>query len=150
MFGKKTPEPTPTPTTEHEKRRFTDNLPNIMTTISSGVTLHGDLKGSENVELNGKIDGNVILEATLLVNKGGKVVGDVTAQNLIVDGEIQGDIVVKQKIELRDACRVTGNIQAGGIAIAEGAFFQGTVKMLGTSGAKAVAAPTFTEKRAEA
>jgi cytoskeletal protein CcmA (bactofilin family) len=155
MFGKKasnnptTPSSTPTSPMDQEKRRFTDNLPNGMSNFGSAITLHGNLKGNENVELSGTIEGNVELEATLLVCKSGKIVGDVVVQNLIVDGEVHGDVVAKQKIELRDACRVHGNLQAAGIAIAEGAFFQGTVKMLGNSAPKSNEPLTFSEKRAE-
>lgn len=149
MFSKKpaaTPATTATPT-EQEKRRFTDNMSQAATSFGNGITLAGDLKGTENVELRGTVEGKVNLDATLLVCKGGTVQGDVIVKNIVVEGTVKGDIIAKEKIELRDACQVIGNLQAGSIAISEGAFFQGTVKMLGST--KKSEPVTYTEKRAE-
>ena len=149
MFSKKPTPPVVTTTTpQPENRRFTDNLGGQVTNIGNDITVRGDILGKDNVELSGKIEGNVNLESTLTVLKTGSVTGDVLAQNVVILGTVKGDVQAKHKIELRDACQVTGNLQAGTIAISEGAFFQGTVKMLGTS-SKPADPLKFSEKRAE-
>src|SRR5262245_54491407 len=125
MFGKKPP-PVVVPTAaantpaEVPKRRFTDSLGKEGTLLGTGVKLVGDLKGSENVELAGNIDGSIELSATLVVTKSGCVEGDVVAENVVVEGQIKGDVRAKNRIELRDAAQVTGNLQAAAIAVAEG------------------------------
>jgi len=121
-----------------------------MSVLGADLTIQGDVKGKANVELSGTVEGSIDLSATLIVLKSGTITGDVQAHNVIVQGTIKGDVVAKEKIELRDACQVTGNLQAASIAIAEGAFFQGTVKMQGSSTSKGAEATTFTEKRLEA
>jgi cytoskeletal protein CcmA (bactofilin family) len=155
MFGKKqppiqssdAPSTDSTPATDQEKRRFTDRMGMSTTNIGAALTLTGDLKGKENVQLMGTVEGRVDLDATLIVFKEGTVNGNVNVLSIIVEGTIKGDIIAKEKIELRDACKVTGNLQAGSIAISQGAFFQGTVKM---GGAKKAEPVTYSEKRTDA
>ncbi len=126
MFQKKTPQDDQI---TEEKRRFTDRLDDLSTNLGKGIVIKGDLHGKEGIELRGQIEGNLHLEATLVVHKGGKVVGDVKAADVVIEGSVEGDVYATQHIELRNAAEVRGNLEAASIAISEGAFFQGAVKM---------------------
>ena len=130
-----------------ENRRFTDNMRAGATVLGPQAKVTGNIGGNEDIHVYGNIKGNVELRASLVVCAGGKITGDVQAANVVIDGEIKGDVEAADKIELRDGAKVTGNLAAVAIAISEGAFFQGNVKMGASS--KDDKPTSFKEKRGQ-
>jgi cytoskeletal protein CcmA (bactofilin family) len=97
------------------------------TVIGPGVHIKGDLQGTANVELKGTVEGNVNVDGLLVVGKGGKVIGDISATSVYLDGEVAGNIQAKEKARLSANAKLKGNLQASSLSIQEGARFQGRV-----------------------
>jgi cytoskeletal protein CcmA (bactofilin family) len=91
------------------------------------LTLVGDLVSEDNIRLRGRVEGNVMTSGTVVVEPGGEVRGDITAENLIVEGHVEGKVVIARKFELRPTGRMRGDIKASIVAIAEEGFLQGRV-----------------------
>ena len=140
MPGKK-PESTDT---EHPLRRFTDETERLETVISSETHLKGNLETASSLELRGTIEGDCAIGGILWVRQGGGITGAITVEAAVLEGEVRGNIQAKERVELRSGSSLRGNIDAGSLAIAEGAFYKGKVKMTSpeTSGPT-----TFQEKR---
>lgn len=137
--------PTPEPPTDAPARRFTDAVDRRVTVIGPGTEVRGELIAQGPVELAGVIDGDTRVGAHLHVRPGGRVSGRLEAKSLVVEGEVDGPSVVAERVEIGASARVTSNIRARLVAIADGAFFEGEVRMDGTG---APGNPiTFTEKR---
>lgn len=142
MLGKP---PSPAPPSESPSRRITDALDPQATRIGPGTRLKGDLESDGPVDLAGTLDGDVKVGGHCRVREGARVSGRIEATTLVVEGTVDGPSLVAEKIEIGATARVTANVRARLVAIADGAFFEGEVRMDDTG---APATPvTFTEKR---
>ncbi|MGB3561890.1 MAG: polymer-forming cytoskeletal protein [Thermoanaerobaculia bacterium] len=140
MLGKK-PEPIDT---EHPLRRFTDETERLETVIGDETHLKGNLETAASVEVRGTIEGDCAIGGILWVRQGGGVTGAITVEAAVLEGEVRGNIQAKERVELRPGSSLRGNIDAGSLAIAEGAFYQGKVKMTNPETPGPI---TFQEKR---
>ncbi len=142
MLGKP---PTPDPAPEAPSRRFTDAVDPRATVIGPGTRVKGELVADGPVELIGTLDGDARVTSHLRVREGARVTGRLEAKSLVVEGEVDGPSVVAERVEIGATARITSNIRARVVAIADGAFFEGEVRMDDTG---APGTPiTFTEKR---
>jgi cytoskeletal protein CcmA (bactofilin family) len=126
-------------------RRFTDTLDPNSTFVGPGARIKGDLVSDGPVDVAGALDGDVRVKAHCRVREGAHVTGRLEAKSLVIEGRVSGPAIVADKVEIGATARVESNIQARVVAIADGAFFEGEVRM---DGSGAPGAPqTFTEKR---
>lgn len=104
---------------------------NDTTLIGKGIRIEGEITGSASIEVWGTLDGTAGTEGTFKVCEGGKVDGKVAAKEIVVDGEVKGNLVAEQRVALNHKSQVEGeiDIKSTKLAIAEGASFQGSVKM---------------------
>ena len=110
-------------------RNATELAPGTETVIGPGVRVEGDLKSPSGVELLGTIEGSFEVAGLLVVRESGRVIGDVTAQDVIVQGAVEGRVIAAQRIELGPSGRIKGDMRAKAVSIAEGAYFEGKVEM---------------------
>lgn len=118
------PEPPPAP--PPDVRRGGAEVP----AIGKSVVITGQLNGSENLTIEGKVDGTIELrENVLTVGPNGKVKAQIFAGRVVVLGTVTGDITASEKIEIRDGGSVDGDVKAPRVAIADGAHFRGSIDM---------------------
>lgn len=109
--------------------------------IGKSVVIKGELTGSEDLTIEGQVEGTIQLrEHGLTIGPNGKIKAQVFAKNVIVLGEIVGNVTASEKVDIRDNGSVDGDIISPRVAIAEGAHFRGTVDMQKKPGAPAPAA----------
>jgi cytoskeletal protein CcmA (bactofilin family) len=98
--------------------------------IGRSVVIKGELEGSEDLVVDGHVDGKIELrEHVLTIGANGRVKAQVFAKSVVVLGELTGNIDASEKVEIRENGSVEGDIVAPKIAIAEGAHFRGSVDM---------------------
>lgn len=98
--------------------------------IGKSVVIKGELNGSEDLTIEGHVEGTIQLrEHVLTIGPNGKIKAQVFAKSVIVLGEVHGNITASDKVDIRDAGSVEGDLIAPRIAIAEGAHFKGSVDM---------------------
>ena len=141
MLGK--PESSPSPAATPPTRRFTDVPDPHATVIGPGTRFVGELSSEGPVDLAGTLEGDARVTGHCRVRAGARVTGRLEAKTLVVEGQVEGPALVAEKVEIGSGARVRSNIEAGIVAIADGAFFEGSVSM-----AEPGAPVTFTEKRA--
>jgi cytoskeletal protein CcmA (bactofilin family) len=108
--------------------------------IGKSVVIKGELNGSEDLTIEGQVEGKIELkDHVLTIGANGKIEAQVFAKMLIVLGEVNGNIVASEKVEIRDGGSVDGDIVSPRVAIAEGAHFRGSVDMQRKSGQPPVA-----------
>ena len=98
---------------------------NITTLIGKGAVVEGDFASPGCVRIDGRINGNVNVEGTIVVGTSGSILGNVKCDGLITGGNIEGNIIAPQRAELSSTSRVIGDIHTGNIIIDENAVFQG-------------------------
>jgi cytoskeletal protein CcmA (bactofilin family) len=140
MLGK-TPPPPP-PAADNPARRFTDSVDAHVTVIGPGTRIKGELVADGPVEVAGTLEGELRVTAHCRVRQSATVSGRVEAKTLVIEGTVEGPALVADKLEIGSSARVRSSIQARVMAIADGAIFEGDVRM-DESGSP----QSFTEKR---
>jgi cytoskeletal protein CcmA (bactofilin family) len=113
--------------------------------IGKSVVIKGELTGSEDLTIEGHVEGKIELRQNILtIGPNGKIKAQVFAKSVIILGEVTGNVTATEKVDLRDNGSVDGDIAAPRVAIAEGAHFRGSIDMQRAGGkaeAKTASAP---------
>ena len=100
------------------------------TFVGKLLVVKGELSGSEDLVVDGEVDGSIALHGqSLTVLPNGRVRANIEAGNVIVHGRVDGDIHASDRVELLKSASLTGNISTARILIEDGAFFKGTIDM---------------------
>jgi cytoskeletal protein CcmA (bactofilin family) len=103
---------------------------NEVAVIGSSIQINGDLRGDEDLRIEGNVSGTVELKNSVLtIGREGKVTADVYAKSIAVDGETKGDLYATERVSVHVNARVQGNIIAPKVSIEEGAHFKGSIEM---------------------
>jgi cytoskeletal protein CcmA (bactofilin family) len=98
--------------------------------IGKSVVIKGELNGSEDLTIEGHVEGKIELkDHVLTIGPNGKIKAAVFAKAVIVLGEVNGNVTASEKVDIRDNGSVDGDIISPRVAIAEGAHFRGSVDM---------------------
>lgn len=104
---------------------------NQLARIGKSVVIKGEISGSEDIYVDGQLEGSISLNGnSLTVGPDGRVRANVTAKNITVSGSIEGNLHVSERTEMRKSAVVTGDVQTRRIAIEEGAYFKGKLEIL--------------------
>jgi cytoskeletal protein CcmA (bactofilin family) len=102
-----------------------------VTRVAPGTVVRGALGGTTEVAIDGRVEGEVKVEALVVVGPGGEVVGPLSGTSVRIAGRVEGRVQATDRVELVASGSVEGDIAAPRIVIAEGAFFKGRVEMRG-------------------
>jgi cytoskeletal protein CcmA (bactofilin family) len=96
--------------------------------IGKSVVIKGELSGSEDLYVDGEVEGSIELRGhTLTVGPNGRVRANVHARDIVVHGKVDGNLCGGERVELRKTAVLVGDIATQRIAIEDGAFFKGGV-----------------------
>ena len=95
--------------------------------IGKSVLVKGELSGSEDLYLEGEVEGTIELRGhALTVGQNGRVHAHTQARDVIVHGKVEGNINA-ERVELRKSAIVTGDIVTKRVVVEDGAFFKGSI-----------------------
>jgi cytoskeletal protein CcmA (bactofilin family) len=98
--------------------------------IGKTVVICGEVKGSEDLIVDGRVEGTVSLsEARLTIGPNANVAADLSARDVLILGQVQGNVVASGRVELRAGCMVEGDIRALRLAVEDNAVFRGKVDL---------------------
>ena len=119
--------------------------------IGKSVVIKGELSGSEDLTIEGQVDGKIELRQNVLtIGPNGKIKAQVFAKSVVILGEVTGNVTASEKVDIRDNGSVDGDIAAPRVAIAEGAHFRGSIDMQRAGGKSEKAEPKADVKPAAA
>src|SRR5271170_418138 len=102
---------------------------NASACISQGIKIRGEVTGSEDLFVDGQVDGKLSLtNGSLTVGPNGHVKADVTAREVIVRGRIDGKVSGRDRVQLWSTGQVTGEVTTARLAIEDGAMLRGKVE----------------------
>src|SRR3981189_71003 len=108
----------------------TQQMEKDIVNIGKSVVIKGELNGSEDLTIEGHVEGTIQLrEHALTIGPNGRIKAQVFAKSVIVLGEVTGNVTASDKVDIRDNGSVDGDIISPRVAIAEGAHFRGSVDM---------------------
>jgi cytoskeletal protein CcmA (bactofilin family) len=98
--------------------------------IGKSVVICGEVKGSEDLIVDGRVEGTISLsESRLTVGPNAHVTADLSARDVLILGHVQGNVVASGRVELRAGCTVEGDIRALRLAVEDNAVFRGKVDL---------------------
>src|SRR5437879_2661356 len=96
--------------------------------IGKSVLVKGELSGSEDLYLDGEVEGSIDLqEHSLTIGPHGRVRANVKARDIVVHGKVDGNIHGTERVELKRSAVLMGDISTQRIVIEDGAFFKGAI-----------------------
>ncbi len=111
----------PTPTMEPE---------HVKTVIGERITINGDIRGNENLVIEGSMRGKIELEKNqITVGAKGRVEAIIHAGNVIVSGRLSGTIKSLGKVSITKGANFTGEIKAKSISVEDGAYLKATIEL---------------------
>jgi cytoskeletal protein CcmA (bactofilin family) len=97
--------------------------------ISQGIRIKGEVTGSEDLYVDGLVDGKLNLtNGSLTIGPNGSVKADVNAREVIVRGKVEGKVTGRDKVQLWSTGQITGEVQTERLSIEEGAVLKGKVE----------------------
>ena len=97
--------------------------------VSQGITIKGDVTGSEDLFIDGLIEGKITLEHSgVTVGPNGTVKADIVARELTFRGLAEGKFTAEERIQIWHTARVQGDLKSQRISIEDGAQLRGKVE----------------------
>ena len=98
--------------------------------IGQSVQIKGELKGNEDLMIEGAVDGKIVVkDHSLTIGANGRITAEIHAKTIVVVGQVMGNITADDKVEIATTGSVQGDIRAPRVAIADGARFKGSIDM---------------------
>jgi cytoskeletal protein CcmA (bactofilin family) len=96
--------------------------------IGKSVLIKGELSGSEDVYLDGEVEGSIQLhDHSLTIGPNGRIRANINAKEVVIHGKVDGNVTGSQRVELRKSAILVGDIATERILIEDGAFFKGGI-----------------------
>ena len=98
--------------------------------IGKSIVVRGEVKGSEDLIVDGRVEGSVTLsENRLTIGPAANLAADLTGRDVLILGQVKGNVVASGRVELRAGCTVEGDIRALRLAVEDNAVFRGKVDL---------------------
>ena len=114
-----------------EKENMKKNDEQIKAYMGKDTVFNGELTFDGTVRIDGKFEGQVITEDTLIVGETGHLVAEISAGTVICMGRVEGTVIASKKIEIHSTSKVMGNVKSPAIYIELGGVLDGSCNMTG-------------------
>ena len=96
--------------------------------IGKSVVIRGELSGSEDLYIDGQVEGTIELrDHHLTVGPNGRVQANINAKEVVIQGSVKGNVRAIDRVEIRKSGSLTGDMVAARVVIEDGAFFKGSI-----------------------
>lgn len=103
--------------------------------LTNDVEIKGSLKFTNDLVIDGRIEGEVTSEGSLTVGENACVKGEIKTRSCIIFGKVEGNVTVTDRCELKNTAELIGDVKANRLSIEEGASFMGK-SIVGAAAAK--------------
>jgi cytoskeletal protein CcmA (bactofilin family) len=98
--------------------------------IGRSVKIKGELSGSEDLYVDGQVEGTInLLDNSLTVGPNGVLKADIHAKGIVVQGKVEGNIEAIERAELTKSAIVDGDVATARMVVEDGAYLKGKVDM---------------------
>ncbi len=98
--------------------------------IDQGSEFSGKLSFRDTVRIDGRFEGDISSENTLIVGESGEVQANIDSEVVIISGEVRGDINARRQVTLHKTAHVFGKLRTANLVVEEGAQLNGQVEMM--------------------
>jgi cytoskeletal protein CcmA (bactofilin family) len=98
--------------------------------LGSGLHIKGQLTGTEDLQIDGKVDGPISLNGhQLTVGPTAVLNSEIHAGEVVVFGKVIGNVHARDRVDVKTDGSVTGDISTARISIEDGAHFKGRIEI---------------------
>jgi cytoskeletal protein CcmA (bactofilin family) len=97
--------------------------------LSRGVSIKGTVKFSDELLIDGEVEGTIDSTGSLTVGEHASIKGEIRSRSVKVLGTVEGDIFATERCELQAGCTLQGDIEAPRLVVDENATFLGSAKV---------------------
>jgi cytoskeletal protein CcmA (bactofilin family) len=98
--------------------------------IGKTVVIRGEVKGAEDLTIDGRVEGTIHLtDNRLTIGPNADVQADLSAKDILVMGKVKGNVAATGRVELRAGCLLEGDVKAMRLAIEDNAVLRGKVDL---------------------
>ncbi|MEE8176730.1 MAG: polymer-forming cytoskeletal protein [Acidobacteriota bacterium] len=117
-----------TPPQERKIEMGHETAKSTMAHIGKSVLIKGELSGSEDLYIDGQVEGTIELrEHNLSVGPNGQVHANINAKDVIILGSVKGDVLATDRVEIKKSGSLRGDMVAARVVIEDGAYFKGSI-----------------------
>lgn len=125
-----TPSHSPTSSGGEQTQKETEPMHEEKASIGKSIVINGELSGSEDLTIEGRVDGKIELRDHILtVGSNGRIKAQITAKAIVVLGQVTGNLNATEKVDIKETGSVEGDVVAPRVAIADGSHFKGSIDM---------------------
>lgn len=99
--------------------------------VGRGTELTGDLTGSGQLRVEGRVDGTIRMDGEVQIAADGAVEGRIEADEIVAAGRVSGTIAARDAVRLEDGCQVDADVYCPRLELEEGGRINGRVDMSG-------------------
>ena len=99
--------------------------------MGEDTVFNGSLSFEGTVRIDGKFEGEVNTDDTLIIGEPGHLRAEIFAGTVICLGLVEGTIIAAKKVEIHSNSRVAGNIKSPALYIELGGILDGSCDMTG-------------------
>jgi cytoskeletal protein CcmA (bactofilin family) len=108
------------------------------------VLIKGELSGSEDLYLDGEVEGTIELhQNSLTVGPNARIRAHVHAREVVIHGKVDGNVHGTERVDLRRSAVLVGDITTQRISVEDGAYFKGNIDVQREAKAEAKQAPSY-------
>jgi cytoskeletal protein CcmA (bactofilin family) len=97
-------------------------------TIGKNLVVKGNVSGSEDLYIDGELEGSVDLrDNNITVGPNGRVNANLHARDIVVLGRLKGNVRAVERLEIRKTGSLIGDIVTARVVIEDGAYFKGSI-----------------------
>jgi cytoskeletal protein CcmA (bactofilin family) len=109
---------------------------NTVANIGKSLHIKGELSGSEDLTIDGKVEGKITLNGQhVTIGPNGHVTAEIHAKSVIVGGQMKGNVIADDRVEIAATGSMLGDVRAPRVVLVDGARFKGSIDMDGKTGA---------------
>jgi len=104
--------------------------PRGMASIGKSIHVKGELSGSEDLAIEGRVEGKINLSGCrVTIGASGQVTADIVAKSVIVAGTVKGRVQAEERVEVAASGNLLGDVRSPRVVLVDGAKFKGAVDM---------------------
>lgn len=106
--------------------------PPIKSLIAEGSQISGNMTFTDGLRVDGQVTGNVFAGADvasiLVISETATVVGEITADHIIINGTVKGPVNARLMLELQPRARIEGDVHYAALEMHQGALISGVLR----------------------
>jgi cytoskeletal protein CcmA (bactofilin family) len=100
------------------------------TVIGPSLKIKGEVKGSEALQIDGKVEGPILVTGhELTVGSNAELISEIEAGAVTVYGKVVGNVQAHSRVDIKRDGSIIGDISTARISIEDGAHFKGRIEI---------------------